>query len=154
MLYRVSRIFISILCIFWNEPSLRPSAGSRPCRGTCISFAIATLALDARRQQSDTGLIFADSHQCEICELWQLWCKRKKDPEHSRSLDGRVLLQNAPSELSGLSKHLEGDLYFVDYNGNKPQTQIQRVRVNQTHVLFECDKISAFYMPIYWCVPG
>jgi len=32
---------------------------------------------------------------------------------------------------------LGGDLYFVDYNGNKPQTQIQRVSVNQTHVLFE-----------------
>ena len=49
---------------------------------------------------------------------------------------------------------LGGDLYFVDYNGNKPQTQIQRVSVNQTHVLFEWDKISTFYTPIYWSVPG
>lgn len=64
VLYRVRRIFISILGIFWHELCLRPSAGSRPCRGTCISPATATPALGARRQQSDTGFFFAESPQC------------------------------------------------------------------------------------------
>lgn len=59
-----------------------------------------------------------------------------------------------PLAPSGSSERWAGDLYFVDYNGNQPQTQIQRARFNQTHVLFERDKISAFYTPIYWCVPG
>lgn len=113
MLYRVRRTFISILCIPWHRPCLRPTAGSGPCRGTCSSSALAIRGFRCQQLAEWPGFGFCGLTPVLSPPALPAPKQEGKRPLALRGLEWKSLAAETLSQCCQVQASAEQEIYIL-----------------------------------------